>query len=316
MRHFCRVLFGFVGIAALVVAAGCNKEEKTSDQAQNQQQPQVSSDTSDQSVPPIKVTLAGADTTAVKRSLHLPPWEDTIFADFVTIKHANFALHYPATHQHADQMVPAAEGYKTALAKVSEMLGMPEPTDTIHVYALTGPGQGRIMSGNPFPFGDSQAVYYWPNYSRGPSLMQHLLYKYFGGRSKHEIMNHGLIALFDFGGTNYHATTLEFLREGEFIPLAKLVEDTLMNSTIERYQSAEAGSFVAFLLAFHGTTGVKAIYDAPLPFAYAVQSNLKIGVDSLQREWITFIERTVGPIDTTMTVPPQEQVAPIQVKPK
>ena len=45
MRHFCRVLFGFVGIAALVVAAGCNKEEKTSDQAQNQQQPQVSSDT-------------------------------------------------------------------------------------------------------------------------------------------------------------------------------------------------------------------------------------------------------------------------------
>jgi hypothetical protein len=112
-------------------------------------------------------------------------------------------------------------------------------------------------------------------------------------------MNHGLITLFDFAGKNHHETTLKLLRESTFIPLAKLVDDTLMNSTVERYQSSEAGSFVAFLLASHGPTAVQDIYDAPLPFAYAVQSNLKISVDSLQKEWIAFIEATIGPIDTT-----------------
>jgi hypothetical protein len=271
---------------------GCGEKEATDKQETPDQAVVAPSDG-------LAIVPIGADTTSIRRSIGLPPWKDTIFADFKRASFANIILYYPPEHLHEAQMAESAEGYKFAVGKISVTLGLPEPTDTIRVYVLTGPGQGRVMSGDPFPHGDSQAVYYWPNYSRGPSLMQHLLYKLFGGLSKHRVMNHGLIALFDFAGKNHHEATLKLLRESTFIPLAKLVEDTLMNSTIERYQSAEAGSFVAFLLASHGPTAVQDIYNAPLPFAYAVQSNLKISVDSLQKEWIAFIEATIGPIDTT-----------------
>ena len=282
---FQRILFA--SLLAAATLAGCGKEEKE-----------------DISVPQtegLTVKPMEAASTPAWVPSGLPPWQDPLFADFKLATHENIQVYYPTGHVHEAQMAQAPIDYKKAIAKISETLGLPEPTDTIRIFVLTGPGQGRTLTGDSFPHGDSLAVYYWPNYSRGPSLMQHLLYKYFGDWSQHRIMNHGLIALFDFAGENHHETTLEYLREGKFIPLGKPVDDTLMNSTIERYQSSEAGSFVAFLLAQHGIAGVEAVYRAPLPFAYAVQSSLSMSVDSLQKEWIAFIEAAIGPIDTTTT---------------
>jgi hypothetical protein len=155
------------------------------------------------------------------------------------------------------------------------------------------------MTGHFYPYGDSLAVFYWPNYSRGVSLMQRLLLSYYGKRSSQQILYHGLIALFDFSGENHHETTLSYLRDTFFIPLSRLATDTLMNSNAERYQSAEAASLVGFLMNTRGAVVVESFYMSDKPFDSTVTQVLGITTDSLQKEWIAFIEQNIGPIDTT-----------------
>lgn len=246
-----------------------------------------------------------SDTTANDTSrapiAQVAPWEDPKFATWKRAEFENVVVYFPPEHIHAAQMPQGAKEYKGAMVKISGMLGMPVPTDTVRIFYFTGPGQGYAVTGRDFPYGDSLAVYYWPNYSRGVSLMQRLFYSYFGTWSGQRIMHHGLIALFDYAGTNYNQSTIEFLRDTFFIPIGRLAQDTVMNSDMERYQSAEAASLVAFLLGSRGAITLQALYHATIPFDQAVQQNLGISVDSLQKEWIAFLEKTVGPIDTTQS---------------
>lgn len=229
----------------------------------------------------------------------LPPWEDPKYKDWDSAKFENVKIYFPPTHLHAAQMSTAASDYKKAVQKISGMMGLPEPTDTLLLYYFTGPGQGQTMTGHFYPYGDSLAVYYWPNYSRGVSLMQRLLHSFYGKRSSQQILYHGLIALFDFSGENHHETTLGYLRDTFFIPLSRLATDTLMNSSAERYQSAEAASLVGFLMNTRGAVVVESFYMSDIPFDSTVTQVLGITIDSLQKEWIGFIEQNIGPIDTT-----------------
>lgn len=244
---------------------------------------------------------SGADSAVVgTSSAYLTrPWEDPKFAGWQRTEFENVVVYFPPGHLHQADMSQTAKNYRNAITKISGTAQLPVPTDTIRVFYFTGPGQGFELTQRPFPYGDSIAVYYWPNYSHGVSLMQRLFYSYFGGWSTQQIMHHGLIALFDFSGENHHETTLEFMRDTFFIPLSRLASDTAMNSDYERYQSGEAGSLVAYILASRGSTGIEAMYRSTLPFDQAVQQVMGITLDSLQKEWIGFIEANVGPIDTT-----------------
>ncbi len=278
MRHqFPRILLSMAVLVTLMVS-GCGNNDKT------ETEPRAT----DSSL-----------TSATPSTPKLPPWEDPKYATWKKTEFENVVVYYPPGHIHEAQMPQAAKDYKTAISKISGTAQLPAPTDTVKVFYHTGPGQGWDFTGRDIPFGDSLAVYYWPNYSRGPSLMQRLFYSYFGGWSGQRIMHHGLIALFDFAGENHHQTTLEYLRDTFFIPLARLQNDTLMNSDVERYQTAEAGSLVAFILATRGITSVEALYRSTLPFDQAVQQALGITIDSLQQEWIGFVQMNTGPIDTT-----------------
>lgn len=276
-HHFPRILLSMAILIALMIF-GCTGSDKTEAEPQ----------TTDSSL-----------TSAASSVPKVPPWEDPKYAAWKRAEFENVIVYYPPGHIHEAQMPQAAKDYKNAITKISGTAQLPVPTDTVRVMYYTGPGQAYEMTGRDFPFGDSLAVHYWPNYSRGPSLLQRLFYSYFGGWSGQRIMHHGLIALFDFAGENHHQTTLEYLRDTFFIPLARLQSDTLMNSDVERYQTAEAGSLVAFILATRGITSIEALYRSTLPFDQAVQQTLGISIDSLQKEWVEFVQLNTEPVDTT-----------------
>lgn len=265
-------------VFAMLCLSGCGSKEST----------EIPANTGQDSI--------AAQTPAVAALL---PWEDPRYKDWDSARFENVKIYFPPTHLHAAQMPIAASDYKKAVQKISGMMQRREPTDTLLVYYYTGPGQGQAMTGHFYPYGDSTAVFYWPNYSRGISLMQHLLYRYYGKHTSQPILYHGLMALFDFAGENYHETTLGYLRDTFFIPLSRLATDTLMNSNSERYQSGEAGSLVGYLLLSRGAMVVDSLYMSTLPFDSTVTQILKISVDSLQKEWVAFIDQNIGPIDTT-----------------
>ena len=115
---------------------------------------------------------------------------------------------------------------------------------------------------------------------------------------RHQFLKHGLISLNDFSGQDYHRSTIECIEEDRFIPLAALAIDTSINSDAERYQSAEAASFCAFILGEWGVSGLKQMYESQLPFDQAVDSNLGCTLDSLETLWLLSARVNVRPDST------------------
>lgn len=252
---------------AVLLIVGCSNEEGPGSQA-------------------VDTTLV--DSTAERVARTTPLWQEAAYRDWTSVTSGSVVLYFPEYHQHAAEMPGFAQGYAGAVATVTERLGVVVPVDTVRVYHYTGPGQAEAITGQSMPFGDSTGVHYWTGYSRGVSLMQYLLPKAYGLKSSLPIMYHGLVALFDFAGENYHQTTLEYANDTFFIPLTRLANDTLMNSASERYQSAEAASFVGFLLGEYGPAAVRTAYVSNLPFDSTIASVCGISIDSLQSEWLAY----------------------------
>lgn len=224
---------------------------------------------------------------------------DSKYKDWKIYTYQNVKIFYPAGHPLTDNLVDMAAGYVTALERNCRFLEIDVARDTLIVYFYTGFGQGREMTGREYPFGDSAAIHFWLPSFYGPTLMQYLLPKWHDMEPRYRFLKHGVIALFDYSGQDYHQFTLRYLEEGKFIPLNELAVDTTVNSNTERHQTAEAASFVDFLTYYYGIQGLDLLYLARAPFETAVEGIFTMPVDSLEGLWLDFAKERVAAMDTT-----------------
>jgi hypothetical protein len=221
------------------------------------------------------------------------------YKDWKTYTHQNIKIFYPAGHPLAYNLSDMAAGYVIALERNCRFLNMDGAKDTLVVFFLTGFGQGREMTGREYPFADSEAIHYWIPSFYGPTLMQYLLPKWHNVEPKYRFLKHGLIALFDYSGQDYHQFTLQYLEQGKFIPLNELAVDTTVNSNTERHQTAEAASFISFLTYYYGIQGLDLLYLAQAPFEMAIEGIFAMTVDSMEGLWLDFAKEQVAAMDTT-----------------
>ncbi|MFZ5979208.1 MAG: hypothetical protein ACOYVF_01115, partial [Candidatus Zixiibacteriota bacterium] len=210
----------------------------------------------------------------------------------------NIKIFHQPGHLQQERFPDLAEKYLYSIKTIQNILKLPPFTDTLYVVYYTGFGQGREMTGREYPFADSGVIYFWQPSFLGPTLMQYLLPRWVPDEPKHVFLKHGLISLFDFSGQNYHEYTMRFIENNKFEPLKELAVDTVINSDIERNQSSEAASFVAFILANYGEEHLKMMYKSALPFDRMVQEMFMMPVDSLESRWLEFVKQNFPP-DTT-----------------
>jgi len=221
------------------------------------------------------------------------PTIDPRYINWKTFNYENVRIIYPPGHPQESTLTNMAEAYLYLIRKEREVLGAPPLTDTLKVYYYSGYGQGREFTGQEYPFADSNAIHFWLPSFYGPTLMQYLLPRWASDPPRHMFLKHGLISMFDLSGQNYHASTIGYKNSGEFIPLEKLATDTATDSNEERYQSAEAASFCAFVIGEFGPLALKELYQSPVSFDSSVLQTCLVPVDTLQMRWLAFVKMNV-----------------------
>jgi len=216
-----------------------------------------------------------------------------------TYTYENVKLIHPPDYALQDSLPHMAADYAAGLARDCRFFKMDVPKETLVVYLYTGYRHGRETTGREYPFADSAAIHFWLPSFPGTTLMQWLLPRWQNVQPKHEFLRHGLISLLDYSGQNYHLTTKMYLDSNQFIPLAELATDTTIDSDTERYQSAEAASFVDFVSYYFDVVGLELLYRTPASFERAVDGIFMMSVDSLQALWLDFVDKHVAAADTT-----------------
>ena len=229
---------------------------------------------------------------------------DEKYRDWKIYTYQNVKIIYPPGHVLEGKFQDVAKNYVAALKRDCRFFEIDVPKDTLVIYYYTGYGQGREMTGRQYPFADSVAIHFWLPSFPGPTLMQWLLPKWQHVQPKYPFLKHGLIALMDYSGQDYHRSTQRYLEEEKFISLRELAVDTTVNSDVERHQSAEAASFVDFLAYYFGVQGLDILYRAQVPFETAVEGVFMMPVDSLESLWLDFVKKHVETDSTRETESP------------
>jgi hypothetical protein len=195
-------------------------------------------------------------------------------------------------------MEQLAADYSRIIARTCNLLKAEVPTDTLHVMYYTGVGQGRELTGREYPFAVVDTIHFWLPSFLGVTLMHYLIPKWQPEEPRYEFFKHGVITTFDYSGQNYHKTVMRMRETGIFTPLAMAVLDTTIDSNTEREQSAEAASFVEFILRNGGAVALNELYRSRTSLDSSVVSIFGISVDSLQTLWLDYAALRVPP-DTT-----------------
>jgi len=220
---------------------------------------------------------------------------DPKYKDWVIANAPGVRIFHPPKYPEGWDFDRIAQMYSRGSKAIGQTLAIDSMPDTITVFYYTGPGQGMELTKQGRPFADSEAVYYWPAYAPGPSLTKFLLQRWSKVEpTANKFVWHGLLAFFDFAKENYHRTTLDYTKDTLFIPLEKLAVDTTINSDVERYQSAEAASFVAFVIAQYSPEVLKQVYESTEPLAALSPTLFGKPIDSLAQEWRAYFEAVVN----------------------
>lgn len=207
-------------------------------------------------------------------------------------------IHYPAGHPLSENMAPLVVDYSKIIKRTCDLLNAEVPTDTLHIMYYTGVFHGRETTGREYPFAVKDTIHFWLPSFLGQTLMHYLIPKWQPNEPRYQFFKHGVIATFDYSGQNYHKAVMRIRKEGNFVPLALAVRDTTIDSDTERLLSAEAGSFVEFLLRNGGAFALSEMYSSPTSFDSTVAALFGISVDSIQALWLEYAELN-GPPDTT-----------------
>ena len=216
-----------------------------------------------------------------------------IYSDWKTYSYQNIKFYYPPGHFQEKFIPELAQKYIVSIRKDCQFLHINIPEDTLIIFFYTGLGQGKKITGHEYPYAQGDTIHLWmPSYF-GSTVMKYLLPKWNKKEPRYQFLKHGLYALFDYSGKNYHKETLDYLKKGKLIPLKKLAVDTTINSNRERHQSAEAASFVDFVVFYYGINTLRNLYNSRDSFEKSVTHIFNISVDSLQNTWLTVIKKSV-----------------------
>jgi len=216
------------------------------------------------------------------------PWEDPKYADWQWYAWDRVKIFHPPNHLHLDDFQSMSKNYLNSIDQISHMLAMDAPQDTLIIFYYTGFGQGREFTGTLYPYVEDGVIHFWLPSFPGPTLVDWLLPKWVEDSASYPFLRHGLRALFDFSGQNYHQATYNNLRDTLYVPLAKLPTDTTISSDEERVQSAEAASFIAYVLANYGAIRLRTMYQYDQPFDVMIRDLFQKPVDSLEQDWLRF----------------------------
>jgi len=212
------------------------------------------------------------------------------YADWLRYTYDNFQIIYPAGHPQEENFQTIIDGLERVTPQACNLLGVPVPTDTIRIIYYTGYGQGRKMTGRQWPFVAGDTIHLWqPSYPQVP-MVEYILRKWQDYEPKFQFLKVGLMVLLDYSGVNYHASTLNFVDDGILVPLADLAVDTTINPYGERWQSAEAASFMAYLLDHYGIKGLFGLYRTKRPFEEATMGLFSKTPETLQKEWLRYAD--------------------------
>lgn len=219
------------------------------------------------------------------------------YKDWKIYSHDRVNILYPEGHPQEPYFESICEGYQRSANRIAASLGMPPFEDTLYVVFYSGFGQGRELSGHHWPFVENGVIHFWRPSFVGTTLADFMAQRWSPTWPSRDIFHHGLRTLLDFSGQNYHQRTAVLIDSSMFVPLADLALSPRFVSDSERVYSAEAASFVAYLLAAHGAEKFKNLYEAPGPFDAIVFDNLGTSVDSLEGHWLDFVRKNL-PSDT------------------
>ena len=215
------------------------------------------------------------------------------FKGWERYRYQNIVFIHPPNHLHQEKFEDFAKIFST-LARQTCVFLRKEPADSIVIYFYSGVGYGMSVTQKDTPFSDGNVIHFWFPSFFGPPIVKHLLPKWYDGEPKHKFLKDGIIALLDGSSQNYHEYTLKFIDSGTFIPLLRLSDDTTVNVDAERYQSAEAASFVDFVVYAYGIKQLKDLYSSNGSFAIEVERVFKMPLPQLEERWILFVKTFAG----------------------
>jgi len=211
------------------------------------------------------------------------------FKDWVRDRYGDVVFIHPPNHPQQEKFEEIARVF-SALKKQTRAFFRLAPTDSTVIYFYTGVGQGMQITQQTTPFSDGFVIHFWfPSYY-GPPMVKHLLPLWSKEDPTHKFLKDGLIALLDGTTNNYHQATLKFIDSGTYIPLRRLASDTAINVDMERYQSAEAASFVDYIVSSHGIDKLKELYESKGGFSAEVERIFMMPLGKLQERWIDFLQ--------------------------
>lgn len=218
----------------------------------------------------------------------------TQYADWRTYTYHNIKIHYPPGHPQEDSLHKVAVSFYATATRDTAFFQIPMPDDTINIMYYTGYGHGREATGREYPFLQRDTIHFWlPSYY-GPMVARYMIDRWAPGSTAFPFLKHGLMALLDFSGQNYHQSTMRRMEDDQFVPLPKLARDTTVNVNKERQETAEAASFVDFIVYAYGIEALHALYLAPPPFEQAVEGIFSVPVDSLETLWLNVAEQAAA----------------------
>ena len=213
------------------------------------------------------------------------------YQDWKIFTYKTVNILYPPNHLQRDNFDEISQGLLAASRRITEWLGTEPYTDSLYIVYYTGFGQGREMTGQRWPYASDGVIYLWqPCFTTLP-LADILIKRWAQGDSQNPILKHGLRAALDFTGADYHQRTRDIIERGQFEPISELAQDPGFLSDSERVQSAEAASLVIYILVTYNATELKALYRSDESFDKALEENLGINTDLLERNWLAFINQ-------------------------
>ena len=230
----------------------------------------------------VQTVISLADTTHVYTPAGFyDSWE--------TARYENIKIIYPADHMFADKMSEYALLYKTVLRRNSQFFKLSEPTNEIVMFYYTGFGQGQDLGNSEFPTVRGDTIYYWSGNRFGITAAMHALNRWTKIKSKHDLLNHGLMRLLDASGRNYHEMTLAFIDSSNFKSLDSLVVDERINFLSEAKQTAEVASFIDYFVFRYGIDNFRLLYESQIRFDSTIQIICKKDLDALEKDWILVV---------------------------
>jgi hypothetical protein len=235
-----------------------------------------------------KETGKDDNDSAVGQTTHIYQDQEP-FKDWVRDRYQNIVVIHPLEHPHKDKFGEFAKIFSSLARQTCVFLRI-EPQDSIIIYFYTGIGHGYSVTQQEAPFSDGYVIHFWFPSFYGPPIVKHLLPKWHKETPAHKFLRDGIIALLDGSGQNYHEMTLKLIDSAKFISLKDLSEDTLINVDRERFQSAEAASFVDFLVYAYDITRFKELYISNGDFSTDVKRIFGATVPEMEIRWINFLK--------------------------